>query len=189
MRFIVVAISFLAVMMAQETGVAKPNSAMSDPVFGIGYDPTRVHFEIAPPVISRLCSEAHGREYWVYAHWKGPSAEFFIISNRESVVSGGAVVISGGKCTQGVPPWLLTGNPEYAPTELRDGRLQPLELDKGIAFTPAVLHGLAQDLLRRYTAAFGSKKAFLDAVAKDGLPPDENLPVLKTEFEKFARSQ
>jgi hypothetical protein len=55
-------------------------------------------------------------------------------------------------------------------------------------FTPAVLRGVAADLLRRYTAAFGGKKSFIEAVYKDGLPPDDKLPVLKREFDSLNNS-
>jgi hypothetical protein len=161
---------------------------MSDPVFGIGYDPLRVHFEAAPAKISSLCPEAKGKRYWLYAYWHDATTEYFIISNLESSVSGAGVIISGGKCVEGLPDWVLTGNLQYAPTEFRNGHLARRNFEPSISFTPEVLHGLAADLLRRYTTAFGSKKNFVEAVRNDGLPPDDKTPILKKMFASFSKS-
>jgi hypothetical protein len=57
-----------------------------------------------------------------------------------------------------------------------------------VAFTPAVLHGLAADLLRRYATAFGGKRIFLDIARQEGLAPDKKLFVLRDEFDKFAKA-
>jgi len=188
MQFIAAASSVCLLFLGSLPGLSQSRARMSDPVFGIGYDPLKVHFDAAPAKISSFCSEAKGKKYWLYAYWQDGPTEYFIISNHESSVSGAGVIISGGKCAEGLPEWVLTGDPQYAPTEFRDGRLQPRRFEEPIKFTPAVLHGLATDLIRRYTAAFGGKKNFLDAVQKDGLPPDEKIPVLKKEFESFSKS-
>lgn len=148
---------------------------MSDPVFGISYDPEIVHFETAPSKISSLCSESRGQKFWLYAYSRAGETEYFVLSNQESKVSGVGVVISGGKCVEGLPDWILTGNPEYSP-QARSNQ-----------FPPEVVHGLAVDLLRRYATAFGGKNNFLEAMRKDGLPPDDETPVLKEEFQKFSK--
>jgi hypothetical protein len=188
MRFIAAASSIFLLFLGALPSRAQSPARMSDPVFGIGYDPLKVHFEVAPARISSLCSEAKAKKYWLYAHWQDGPTEYFVISNQESSVSGVGVIIAGGKCAEGLPEWVLTGDPQYAPTEFRDGRLQRRTFEELIKFTPAVLRGLATDLLQRYTAAFGSKRNFLDAVRRDGLPPDDKTPVLKKEFESFSKS-
>ncbi len=98
------------------------------------------------------------------------------------------MIISGGKCVEGLPDWILTGDPEHGPQQARGGHSENAELARSIKFTPEILQGLAADLLRRYTAAFGGKKYFLEAMRRDGLPPDDKMPVLKKEFEKFSKS-
>jgi hypothetical protein len=86
----------------------------------------------------------------------------------------------------GNPDWVMTGDPKYAPLEYRDGALRPVVRDKNLKFPDSALHGLARDLLRRYTLAFGGKKKFLDAVRHSGISPHSDLTiVIRDEFEKF----
>jgi hypothetical protein len=161
-------------------GGAQPNWYMADPVFGIGYDTRKVSFERVPASLEKACAADLGgrKNFWIYAHWKENETEYFVISNRESQESGGAAVIRDGLCTLGLPEWVLTGQANF----------NPGNRDTSIRFPPTVLQGLAKDLLRRYMVAFGSKKNFLEAVRKDGFPPDEKIPVLKNEFDTFSKS-
>lgn len=187
MRYIVVTSIFL-VFLGIRSAQAQGKPLMSDPVFGISYDPSKVHFEAAPSRTSRLCPGLREARFWLYAYWRDGETEYFVLSNRKSSVSGAGVVISAGKCTEGLPDWILTGNPEYAPRAASDGNSEAAKRARSIKFTPGVLHGLATDLLRRYTAAFGGKKSFIRAVQKDGLSPNNKMPVVKEEFEKFSKS-
>lgn len=189
MRCIAAVSSVCYLFLSASVGRAQVPSRMSDPVFGIGYDLHSVHFQKAPAKISSLCPEAKEKEYWLYAYWQSGTTEYFIISNHSSSVSGVGVIISGKACVEGLPDWVLTGNPQYAPTEFRNGRREPRRFEDPIDFPPVVLHGLAKDLLRRYAAAFGGKRGFLEALRRDGLPPDEKTPVLKKEFDRFRKSQ
>ena len=159
-------------------GWAQPRALMSDPVFGIIYDSQEVHFEYAPTLISQFCPSAQAKTFWVYARWKAGDLDFFILSNRDSELAGYAVVLRGKACSEGLPPWILTGDPLNRP-----GRG-----NESIFFSETILRGLATDLLRRYAVAFGGKKSFLEAVRKGGLPSADLPPVLRSEFEKFAKS-
>ena len=152
--------------------------AMVDPVFSMSYDPTKVHFELAPPSLEERCPAARrGEKYWLYAYWKDGDTEFFLISSPASQLTGGAAVIRDGQCTLGNPDWVLTGNPEYHYGEKINGQIH---------FSEATLKGLASDLLRRYATAFGGKKNLLAEIHKQGIPPDDHLPQLKKAFDEFA---
>jgi hypothetical protein len=153
---------------------------MSDPVFGMTYDLQKVHFETAPASIGRLCPEARGETYWLYAYRKEGDAEYFILSNFRSVISGAGVVLKGGRCTEALPDWILSGG-EIA---------TPQRTDRSIKFTEAVEHGLAKDLLRRYSVAFGGRESFLNEVKLHGLPISDlsTFHVLYSEFQDFART-
>jgi len=176
----IVANSVVALALSALMGHAQSRWYMADPVFGIGYDIRKVHFERAPAILEKACAaDLRGRKgFWVYAYWKEGKTEYFVISNQQSQESGGAAVIRDGACTLGLPEWVLTGQV----------RFNPDNNDALIKFPPTVLRGLAVDLLRRYVAAFGGKGNFLEAVRKDGIPPDEKLPVLKDEFDRFSKS-
>jgi hypothetical protein len=153
---------------------------MSDPVFGLVYDTGKVHFERAPPSVERMCAaDLQGRKnFWLYAYWKALDTEYFLLSSRESQESGGAAVIHGNKCTLGLPDWILSGEPS----------LNPDNRDRSIVFPASVLHGLASDLLKRYSVAFGSKRNFLDATHRlRHFSPTDLPPVLRTEYEAFSK--
>lgn len=187
MRYITALTSICFAFLSLPAGHAQHQSLMSDPVLGIVYDPAKIHFEMAPSEIGNLCPMSRGKKFWLFAYLRtAVGEEFFVLSNRETSVSGEGVVISGGKCIEGLPDWILTGNPEYGPRDFRNGHEQLSASAGSIKFTPEVLHSLAVDLLRRYTVAFGGKKNFLHAMRKDGLPPSDKMPILKEEFDKFS---
>ena len=151
----------------------------SDPVFGMTYDTRAVHFQNAPRRISQLCPDLRAQRFWLYAYWKTGDSEYFVLSNLKSEDSGVGVVLRGSQCVEGLPDWLLSGDKKY----------HPASDDKLVVFTQATLQGLASDLLRRYANAFGGKKNFLEAVKKKGLPPQDLVPVLRAEFERFSNTQ
>lgn len=178
MRLIAVKSSLIALLVLAQAH-AQPELFMTDPVFGVEYDMRKVHFEYAPESLERTCApDLRGRtRFWLYADWKEGNSEYLVISNRESQAYGGAAVIQGGKCVLGVPYWVLSGDPQFNP-------------GKSVVFTDRALHGLATDLLRRYSLAYGGKKSFLAAVnGPHRLPMTESLPVaLRREFDRFAKS-
>jgi hypothetical protein len=151
---------------------------MSDPVFGITYDTSQVQFDAVPTSVRERCRELPRRQLWVYAHFKNAGMEFFVLSSPQSEVSGIGLVIHGSRCIEALPDWVLTGDIRYW-----SGKGSP-----GIRFTDAILQGLATDLLRRYTAAFGDKRTFLEQLRKAGLPLDDHLPTLRHAFEEFSRT-
>jgi hypothetical protein len=154
---------------------------MNDPVFGIIYDPHRVRFEIAPRSLEKKCAaDLRGRErFWLFAYWKEADTEYFLISSQRASESGGAAAVSVTRCTLGLPDWLLTGERKFNPDAT----------DSSIVFSSSVLHGLAKDLLDRYSKAFAGKDRFLDAVRKlKNFSPNEDLPpVLRAEYETFSK--
>ncbi len=171
MRGIVAAMSIIVVGAPCQT-----TPTMSDPVFGMTYDTREVHFDLAPTLVRRQCRELPGKTLWLFAHWKEAEAEFFVLSSRESEVSGIGVVVRHAACIQALPDWILTGEPRYW-----SGRGGP----PPIKFTEGVLRGLAADLLIRYARAFGGKSNFIEHVRTDGLPIGELLPTVRRAFESF----
>jgi len=154
---------------------AHAQSVMYDPLFGISYDPQKVHFENAPLAIKTHCLGVSDRytRAWVCAHWKTEDAEYFIISgflktHRNGHVAeteqdfGVAVALRGSKCIDDQSEYFLRQEVnrahDAAPIKAGD----------------SALSGIAADALNRYAKAFGGKKAFLKHVtegARDDLPP------------------
>jgi hypothetical protein len=158
-----------------------PRWLMNDPVFGIVYDPHRVRFENAPPSLGKACAAdlRNQNAYWLFAYWKEADTEYLLTSSQRASVSGGAAVIRGIRCTLGLPDWLLTGERRYNPDAG----------DTSILFSSRVLHGLAKDLLNRYSKAFGGKDPFLAAVRnlKNFSSGKDLPPILRTEFQAFSK--
>lgn len=161
-------------------GWARPPALFSDPVFGMTYDSRLVHFETAPKRVSQACPDLHGQQFWLYAYHKTGNLEYFVLSNRQSEDSGAGVILRGAECIEGLPDWLLSGDAKYHPSKVNDGQ--------GLFSEPA-LHSLSSDLLRRYAAAFGGKRNFLEAVKKKGLPLQDLVPILRTELVKFSNAR
>lgn len=58
---------------------APPTQLMTDQLFGIPYDPQKVHFEKMPPRLALQCPRLHDRYVtaWVYGHFKTADSEYF----------------------------------------------------------------------------------------------------------------
>jgi|HubBroStandDraft_6_1064221.scaffolds.fasta_scaffold594281_2 hypothetical protein len=175
LRFIAAASVSLLLLAAGWAG-AQPGLSMSDPVFGIRYQTGSIHFENAPRKLGQLCRDLGSENFWVYAYWKERDTEYFVLSSRKSEVSGAGAVIHRDKCIVGLPDWLLTGEARYGGPDKIDNSMKPND---------AVVHGLALDLLHRYTVAFGSKQKFLEAARRH--PPSHLMPILSSEFKEYAQ--
>jgi hypothetical protein len=158
---------------------------MDDPLFGISYDPQRVHFEQAPRSIAELCPDLRNRKLWVFARWDSKDTQYFIVSgfirthsdgtNRQGSqpAFGTAVSLHGGMCTEDQSEYFLRGevNPAYGATPIR--------------VTDVILREIARDVLQRYAKAFGSKAEFLKQLSSSdrrALPP-----VLQEQLDTFEK--
>src|SRR5580658_1185909 len=61
---------------------ASAQQRMTDQLFGILYDPEKVHFDRMPPTLPEKCPRLQGRYVaaWVYGHFKTADSEYFLIS-------------------------------------------------------------------------------------------------------------
>src|ERR1700679_155502 len=123
-------------------------STFSDPVFGTTYDTKAVHFETAPARIAELCRDMGRGTIWVFAHWRQGDDDYYVVSSYMSETSGIGVVIQRGVCVEGLPEWILSGNPEF----------HPFKEDTPVVFNALILRGLATDLLRRMLPPTGARK-------------------------------
>jgi hypothetical protein len=153
-----------------------------DPVFGVPYDAKQVHFEDAPAKIGELCTDLRGkgRTFSLYAYWGAGDMEYMVVSDAVSQDTGVGVVLHGDVCYETTAEDLMNGvyfsNPKKG------------EAQKQIEALHDALNGLAADLLRRYTVAFGGKQKFLRELHK--LPhfdPADLAPLLRKRFEEYAK--
>lgn len=161
---------------------------MSDPLFGILYNPQRVHFEKMPTDLTSRCPQLRGRYVaaWVYGHLKTSDSEYFLISGlmqfhdeetgRATSIApeedGGLIVaINGSQCRVDLDEY-------FFPQEINTAKKAT-----PITASPAVVDGILHDAFQKYVAAFGSKQAFLKLV-KPGVaipPVDEQLEIFRKE--------
>jgi len=170
---------------AQQTPNERPlpttGTYMQDPIFFVGYDTRYVHFDEAPVSTGRLCRDGlpKWKQIWVYAELKSDDAVYFVINGRLSdgtldpYVDGLAIKLKGTQCIVDREN-IFNTNPGAT---------------KRILAPQPVLRGLVEDLLRRYTAAFGGKQKFLQAVSRNPKFRSGDLwdPV-RIPFEQFAKS-
>jgi hypothetical protein len=164
--------------------------AMDDPLFGMTYDTSKVHFEDAPAVIGQRCAEIRGRKLWLFAEWRSAGVEYFIVSGLLAARPDGPVSAALPQESDGGIAVELRG-PECRLAALdafMSGRVAPTGRSVSIDVTNSALHGLASDALQRFATAFGGKKSFLDAERKDGLAPEKLPPALRVEFQTFAKA-
>jgi hypothetical protein len=61
---------------------AQSSTLMSDPLFGITYDPQKIQFEKMPSLLTERCPRLKRRYVaaWVYGHFKTTDSEYFLVS-------------------------------------------------------------------------------------------------------------
>lgn len=176
------------VLMGQEP-TRKSKLMMADPLFGMSYNASEIHFERAPARINQLCRELRDRELWVYAVDKTAEAEYFIVSGFLVVRpdtraeksaglepdGGDAVEIQGESCYLGTLDWLLSGKMNPSPTAPKASR--------------QVLEALVSDAVTRYVAAFGGKQNLIRALSSNHVVPGDLPPVLRNKLQELRKSE
>jgi len=180
LKISIVALALVWAQQEQRKASSVPNTYMTDPIFFITYDTRYVHFEGAPASISRLCGPLpEWKTIWTYASWKTDDAEYFVINGRrgdgttDPYVDGLAIKLHGTECTVDRENIFNTVTDTF----------------RRIEAPPSAVTGLAENVLRRHTAAFGGKKKFLEAVLKDpSFQMTDLWDPVRIPFEQFAKS-
>jgi hypothetical protein len=165
--------------------LAQHQQPMTDQLFGVSYDPQKIHFDKMPPALADKCPGL-GHRYvaaWVYGHFKTSESEYFLISglmefHRENGTptiapdegDGLVVAIQDSKCLMDEAGYFLT---------------QTVNAGKGatpIMVPSSVVTGILQDAFKRYSVAFGGKQEFLRRVKQNGA-----FPVVQEQLDVFAK--
>ncbi len=167
---------------SKHTVEAKAPALLSEPFFGIPYNPFKVHYDPVPLSFVKACKHTYQHEY-VYAYLKSGDAEYFVISgyssDQDSDSLGYVAMIRGNHCDSadlkntyvGVPPtngYADTKNEEGLPgknaPDVRDpgesgsqGNYHYILRSKHEEF---ILRSLVRDALQRGVRAFGSEDRF-----------------------------
>jgi len=155
---------------------------MSDPLFGISYDPERNRFEEVPSKVSALCPGLRGKKTWIYAHLKATDAEYFVVSGYtgecaegkrrcEPDVVGTGVLLRGTMCS-------LTAVDSFYWDDHSD--LWKL--------SEPLMNDFAKDAIQRYVSAFGGRKNFLEIVTT-GQSERYLAPALRRQLETLRKQR
>lgn len=160
---------------------------LSEPLFGIPYDPRKIHFGKMPNDLVTHCPKLQGRYVaaWVYGHLKTSDSEYFLIyglmefqedSPRATRTvapeegDGLAVALRGSTC--------LVDQADYFFSQ----DVNPAKKETPIMVPAAIVNGLLWDAFQKYVAAFGGKQAFLKLV-KRGVA----IPPVQDQLDLFAK--
>lgn len=163
-------------------------STITDPFFLITYDYQKIHFEEMPSYLEKQCTDLRHRytHAWVYSHVKTADADFYVIYGKMRVADesrpgasyedveegdGLSVALRGSKCFVDQTDFFF------------EQKINPAHDATPISASNPLLAQIADDLLRRYVLAFGSKAEFLKKVSPNAI--DGMSPIIKARFEKF----
>jgi hypothetical protein len=155
---------------------------LDEPLFGIGYDPSVVHYAPVPASFLHICHDGYEHEF-VYAHIKSGNSDYYIISgyssDQDSDSLGYIALINENRCDtydlknaySGIPP--ENGYKETGIIERIPGKNAPDVRDPGesgaqgnyhyilrSAHEEFILRSLIRDALQRGVQAFGSEDRF-----------------------------
>jgi hypothetical protein len=150
---------------------------ISEPIFGIQYNPTVVHFDKAPPLIGKACSDMRGKNVLVYAHLVDQDTQYFVVQEYLGEFGVG-IAIQGAHCAEiDLDRFLYEGTDALS----QQGVVVKKDDERRI------MDNLAKDILTQYATAFGGRENFLRALGTraDDLPRS----ALRTELEQYRKAK
>jgi hypothetical protein len=178
-------------------------------MFGLVYNPAKVHYEPMPQEARKQCRDFQQGKYWTFAHFSKHSAEYFVVlgvvSGQDGDSFGTAIEINGPKCQEQESKWILSGVvpsggyrengtiahfPGMGAKQVCDkGPLGDCHYFLRSSSEEEILRGLVQDALTRGTHAWGSEAEFKKAVCSSSIMTDANsgYPLVQQELIKFCK--
>ena len=183
---------------------------LSDPVFGIKYNPDIIHFDIVPNDVKNICGGYNNRNWSLYSHFEFDDSNYYIVMGWDSYPLGDsfgtAVWIKNNKCREVESSWILTGVPEKSGYRKNIGNDTLPGIDEP---TPEVcnsdpyarcnyqiksqsaeniLTGIVRDAIERGIKAFGGKGNFKKKVCTN-INMNISYPIVHEELLKFCSIQ
>lgn len=189
--FVVITLAFISpVNLARSTDTPEPSirtDTLYDPLFGIEYRPSEIHFERAPDAVYK-CKDLKTRRGdlflfgkvtkgkvqfyyvygWVEVDWGGPNDGIRRFEAESD--SGIIVVVSPEGCRE------IGAGYAWSP----DKRERQMAEKYGI--TENVVSSLLSDAVEREVRAFGGKTEFLQRIAATGLDESTLPPLLRDKL-------
>jgi hypothetical protein len=166
-----------AVFVTCSLNIHAQTTNVSEPIFGIQYNPTVVHFDKAPPLVGKTCNDMRGKNVFVYAHLVDQDTQYFVVQEYLGEF-GVAIAIQGAHCTEtDLDRFLYEGTNAFS----RQGVVVKKDEERRI------VDNFAMNILTQYATAFGGRENFLRALGAraDDLPPS----ALRTELEQYRKDK
>lgn len=163
---------------------------MTDQLFGISYDPQKIHFEKMPNELVTHCPKLQARYVaaWVYGHLRTSDSEYFLIyglmESQEDSPRGAhtitpeegdglVVVLRGSQCLVDQAGFFLMQ------------KVNPGKTATPIMVPGSVLTGILEDSFKRYVLAFGGREEFLRRVKP--IKANALFPMVREQLEVFRK--
>jgi hypothetical protein len=197
----------IADVAAQKSG-AVGRTQLTEPVFGITYDSTKVNYEPIPAVLRRTCRGYEVGRFWTFAHFEKEGRAYYVVQGvwpRQDGDSLGRVEeIDGSKCKGEDSTWMLsgflpsTGYLEHKPLAGLPGLDANRICDQAVlgschyllrsAAEEEVLRALVDDGIKRGIRAWGGDAPFKQAACISSvLKGNPSTPIVQQELERYCR--
>jgi hypothetical protein len=186
---------------------------LDDPLFGISYSYSKVHYEPMPISIRRICPDYERGTFWVFAHFQKESGDYYVVMGispgQDGDSLGAALLVKNSKCYVEDSSRMLSGfipDSGYGPEKsvyILPGVNAPQICEHGPQYPygmgpchyilrsaeeESVLRGLVKDALARGVRAWGGAAQFKKAVCSQSLQDEiPYMPIVQQELTKFCK--
>lgn len=183
-------LSSLLFFSASQVWGQQAQRTMTEPLFGLNYNPKKIRFEPAPASVTQRCRLLKGRKLWTYSAWKDQKSDYLIVSGFITVLPDNSAATKGitepdpagvvielrrTECRISTPEMFLSGK------VARSKRNLPVEPNE------AAINGLTLDAMERYAKAFGGKEVFLNEIRHQGVSISALPSVLRNQLEQVEK--
>jgi len=184
--------------------VSKRFTLLDDPIIGVSYDYTKVHYDPMPVSVRQICRDYDKGTFWTYAHAKRESEDYYVVMGvrpgQTGDSFGAAVVVVGSDCADQDSLWMLSGivpaggyspKAEYVGLPGLDAKevcdqMANCHYVLRSAAEEAILRDLVRDGISRAVKAWGGADRFKKEACKPSvLTGHSDTPIVQDELTKF----
>lgn len=183
---------------------------LEDPMFGISFSYTKVHYEQMPTSIRHICRTFEHGTYWIFAHLQRESGEYYVVMGerpgQDGDSFGAALLVTDSRCYLEDSTRMLSGfvpaggYVDEGSARKLPGLEAPQICDQGglggchyVLQSPeeeGILRGLVGDALTRGALAWGGAERFKKEVCGLSLQrANSDTPLVQQEVSKFCNQR